>query len=80
MSDRARLVGTVELAIPIERTPMMMMTGSELAPDPAAARANLGIEVGWRYERYSPSAPVEAFSLHSIGDSTSACWSNHVLS
>lgn len=48
ISDRARLVGTVELAIPIERTPMMMMTGSEFEPDPAAARANLGIEVGWR--------------------------------
>ncbi len=48
MSDRARLVGTVELAIPIERTPMMMMTGSEFEPDPAAARANLGLEVGWR--------------------------------
>lgn len=48
MSDRARLVGTVELAIPIERTPMMMMSGSEFEPDPAAARANLGLEVGWR--------------------------------
>lgn len=48
MSDRARLVGTVELAIPVARTPMRMTTGSDFEPDPAAARANLGIEVGWR--------------------------------
>jgi hypothetical protein len=48
MADYARLVGTVELAIPIEREPMRMMTGAEFEPDPAAARANLGLEVGWR--------------------------------
>jgi len=48
MSDQARLVGTVELAIPVERTPIMVMTGSPFEPDVAAARANLGIEVGWR--------------------------------
>lgn len=48
MADRARLIGTVELAIPVERTPMMMMTGSEFEPDPAAARCNLGLEIGWR--------------------------------
>lgn len=48
MADRARLVGTVELAIPIERTPMMMMTGNEFEPAAAAARANLGLEIGWR--------------------------------
>jgi hypothetical protein len=48
MTETARLVGTVELAIPIDRTPMMMQTGSEFEPDPAAARANLGLEIGWR--------------------------------
>jgi len=48
MSDRARLLGTVEVAIPVDRTPMMMETGSPFQPDPAAVRANLGIEVGWR--------------------------------
>jgi hypothetical protein len=48
MSDRARLFGTVEVAVPVDRTPMNLMTGAQFQPDPAAARANLGIEVGWR--------------------------------
>lgn len=49
MADRARLIGTVELAIPIERNePMMMETGKAFEPEAAAARANLGIEIGWR--------------------------------
>jgi hypothetical protein len=48
MADRARLVGTVELAIPFDRTPMMMMTGSEFEPEAAAARCNLGLEIGWK--------------------------------
>lgn len=48
MSDRARLIGTVELAIPVDRTPMMLMTGPAFEPDPAAARCNLGLEIGWR--------------------------------
>lgn len=48
MSDRARLVGNVELAVPFGREPMMMDTGQSVQPDAAAARASLGIEVGWR--------------------------------
>lgn len=49
MAEHARLVGTVELAIPIERnTPMMMTTGKDYEPEAAAARCNLGLELGWR--------------------------------
>ena len=48
MADNARLVGTVELAIPIDRTPMMMMTGQPFESDAAAARCSLGLEFGWR--------------------------------
>lgn len=48
MSDQARLVGSVELAIPIQRNEMMMSTGKPYEPDAAAARCSLGIEVGWR--------------------------------
>ncbi len=48
MADNARLIGTVELAVPIDRTPMMTMTGSAFEPDAAAARCSLGLEFGWR--------------------------------
>ncbi|MEO7091887.1 MAG: hypothetical protein ABI175_01470 [Polyangiales bacterium] len=48
MSDQARLVGNVELAVPIARHEMMMTTGKPYEPDAAAARCSLGIEVGWR--------------------------------
>ncbi|MBA3453937.1 MAG: hypothetical protein H0T42_12655 [Deltaproteobacteria bacterium] len=48
MADRARLFGTVEVAIPIERTPMAMMEGRDFEPAAAAVRANLGLELGWR--------------------------------
>ncbi len=47
MSDRARLLGTVELAVPVEREPMMMTSGKPFEPEAAAARCNLGVEVGW---------------------------------
>jgi len=47
MADHVRLVGTVELAIPVERTPLMVSDGT-FEPDPAAARCALGVEVGWR--------------------------------
>ncbi len=48
MSDQARLVGNVELAVPIQRHDLMMTTGKPYEPDAAAARCSLGIEVGWR--------------------------------
>lgn len=48
MSDSARLVGNVELAIPIDREPMMLESGRQFEPDAATARCSLGLEVGFR--------------------------------
>lgn len=48
MSDRARLVGSVEIAVPLAKKQMMLDSGAPFEPDAAAARASLGIEVGWR--------------------------------
>ena len=48
MSQNARLVGNVELAIPLDKQPMMLATGGSFEPDGAAARCSLGLEVGWR--------------------------------
>jgi hypothetical protein len=48
MSKNARLVGNVELAIPIDREPMMLDTGGSFEPDAATARCSLGLELGWR--------------------------------
>jgi len=48
MSERARLVGSVEVAVPIGKQEMMLDSGAPFEPDAAAARASLGIEVGWR--------------------------------
>ncbi|CAN5733725.1 hypothetical protein BH11MYX3_BH11MYX3_19140 [soil metagenome] len=49
MAPRARLVGTFELAIPLERTRFMLKNGGDLyQPAAAAARCALGLELGWR--------------------------------
>lgn len=48
MSDNARLVGNVELAIPIDREQIMLDKGGVYEPDKATARCSLGLEVGWR--------------------------------
>jgi hypothetical protein len=48
MSERARLFGSVEVAVPIGKKQMMLDSGQPFEPDAAAARASLGIEVGWR--------------------------------
>ena len=49
MSPMARLVGAIELMIPIERTVFMLEDGRDLyRPSSAAARCSLGIEVGWK--------------------------------
>ncbi len=49
MAPRARLVGTFELAIPLERTRFMLQNGNDLyQPAAAAARCALGLELGWR--------------------------------
>lgn len=47
MAEHARLIGTFELAIPVERN-TIMLERSEFRPDPAAARCALGVEFGWR--------------------------------
>jgi hypothetical protein len=46
-SDHARLVGSFEVAVPVDRSPVMLDTGV-FQPDPAVARTTLGLEVGWK--------------------------------
>ncbi len=49
MSPRTRLVGTFELAAPVERARFTLANGTEIyQPAPASARAAFGLEVGWR--------------------------------
>jgi hypothetical protein len=48
MSERSRLVGSVEVAVPLGKRQVMLDSGAPYEPDAAAARASLGIEVGWR--------------------------------
>ena len=47
MSDQARLIGSVEFAVPVVRERLMLEQG-EFEPDPISARYALGLEVGWR--------------------------------
>ena len=48
MSRHARLVGTFEIAVPLERPRFMLALGSDLyQPGAAAARCAFGLEVGW---------------------------------
>ncbi len=48
MSQHARLVGTFEIAVPLERPRFMLDGGSDLfQPGAAAARCAFGLEVGW---------------------------------
>lgn len=47
MTSQARLVGSLELAVPIDRSPIMLDQGA-YTPDPVTARYSLGLEVGWR--------------------------------
>jgi len=45
----ARLVGAIELSVPLSRPRFMLQDGSEVyRPGPAAVRSGLGVEVGWR--------------------------------
>ena len=49
MSPLARLVGSVEMVIPLERTIFMLDDGRDLyQPSIAAARCSFGIELGWK--------------------------------
>jgi hypothetical protein len=48
MSDQARLFGSAEIAIPMNREGLMLDRRGEYVPDPFVARTCVGIEVGWR--------------------------------
>ncbi|MBX3156189.1 MAG: hypothetical protein KF773_09335 [Deltaproteobacteria bacterium] len=48
MSSHARLVGTFEVGVPIDRVRFVLAQGREIyRPSPAVARTAFGIEVGW---------------------------------
>ena len=49
MFEHARLVGTIELAAPLQRERFALSDGSELyRPGPVTVRSGFGLEVGWR--------------------------------
>lgn len=48
MSDNARLFGMTEIAVPVSRHEVMLDLVGGYQPDPLAARASAGLEVGWR--------------------------------
>jgi hypothetical protein len=49
VTPRARVVGTFELAVPFHRARFVLLDGGQVfRPDPAAARAGLGLELGWQ--------------------------------
>lgn len=49
MARLARLVGTFEVAVPLQRTTFMLRNGADLyEPSAMAARCALGLELGWR--------------------------------
>jgi hypothetical protein len=49
MSPYARIVGAIEFAIPIEHHEMMVESSTKpYQPGDAVARANFGLELGWR--------------------------------
>ena len=47
MSNNARLVGMIEIAVPVSRQNVALETGA-YQPDPLAARSSAGLEIGWR--------------------------------
>ena len=49
ISPRTRLVGTFEVAVPVDRAKFQFMDGSEIRePAPISARSALGVELAWR--------------------------------
>lgn len=48
LSTQARLVGNMEIAVPVQRERLMLSYGEAYEPDPLAARYSVGLEVGWR--------------------------------
>ena len=47
MSKQARIVGNLELGVPVHRE-TVMLNDREFTPDPVTARFSVGLEVGWR--------------------------------
>jgi len=47
MTDQARLVGNLEVAVPLQHQTVMLDDRS-FEPDPLTARFSVGLEVGWR--------------------------------
>ena len=49
MTPHTRLIGIVELMVPLERARFVLQhNGAGYRPEPAAARSGFGLEVGWR--------------------------------
>jgi hypothetical protein len=48
ISDIVRLVGALEVAVPLVRQRLMLEQGGAYEPDWMSARTTLGLEVGWR--------------------------------
>ena len=48
MTDTARLVGSIEIAIPVSRDDVTLDGYGTYQPDPLTARSCVGLEVGWR--------------------------------
>lgn len=48
MSNNARFVGMIEIAVPVDRGTVMLDTAGAYRSDPMAARSSAGLEVGWR--------------------------------
>lgn len=49
MTEHTRLIGVVELAVPLERARFVLRGGSSVfSPEVATARCGFGLEVGWR--------------------------------
>jgi hypothetical protein len=48
MTDTARLFGSLEIAIPVNRDDVTLDGYGTYEPDPLAARSSVGLEVGWR--------------------------------
>lgn len=48
MSEQARLIGSLELAVPLDREPVMLARYGAFEADPLVARTCVGLEVGWR--------------------------------
>jgi hypothetical protein len=48
MTDHVRLIGNLEVAVPVKREGLMVDRVGIYEPDPMVARYSVGMEVGWR--------------------------------